>query len=177
MAILAAISLGFVLFVSAVATAAWLAFSAAGSILSSYAVQGYIAGGFSKSSFNNIHWDEKSARIGGCYGAAVSFWGLQIGVGSYINISIAAAAKDGAVGAKTIISIIKPNSALGPFSALDVVTSQFLVYHAVTSNGRGVASDLGGYSITYASSGQISAPVGLIIDGVEGTQKTCGGSL
>ncbi|EKO85086.1 hypothetical protein [Leptospira interrogans] len=53
--------------------------AALGSILSPYALQGYLAGGVSKSSFNNIHWDEKSARLGGCYGAAITFGGLLVG--------------------------------------------------------------------------------------------------
>ncbi|EKO85088.1 hypothetical protein LEP1GSC009_0026, partial [Leptospira interrogans serovar Grippotyphosa str. Andaman] len=55
--------------------------AALGSILSPYALQGYLAGGVSKSSFNNIHWDEKSARLGGCYGAAITFGGLLVGPG------------------------------------------------------------------------------------------------
>ncbi|MCL8311365.1 hypothetical protein M9Y90_11890 [Leptospira interrogans] len=44
--------------------------AAIGSILSPYALQGYLAGGVSKSSFNNIHWDEKSARKWACYATA-----------------------------------------------------------------------------------------------------------
>ncbi|WP_207796119.1 RHS repeat-associated core domain-containing protein, partial [Leptospira ellisii] len=62
-----------------VASAGYMAFTALGSFLSPYALQGYVAGGYSKSSFNNIHWDEKSARLGGCYGAAVSFGGAIVG--------------------------------------------------------------------------------------------------
>ncbi|WP_243394860.1 hypothetical protein [Leptospira adleri] len=131
----------------------------------------------SKSSFNNIHWDEKSARIGGCYGTAISFWGMQAGLGAYINVNIVAAAKDGAVGAKAIVAIMKPNAALGPFSALDVFTSQFLLMHAVTGDGVGVGSDLTGYSITLASAGKVSAPIGLALEAAKGTQRTCGGSL
>ncbi|EMN73244.1 hypothetical protein LEP1GSC100_2710 [Leptospira interrogans serovar Bataviae str. UI 08561] len=33
-------------------------------------MQVYAAGGYSKSSFNNIHWDEKSARKWACYATA-----------------------------------------------------------------------------------------------------------
>ncbi|MFB5757588.1 hypothetical protein [Leptospira interrogans] len=41
-----------------------------GTILSPYTMQAYAAGGYSKSSFNNIHWDEKSARKWACYATA-----------------------------------------------------------------------------------------------------------
>ncbi|EMN53823.1 hypothetical protein LEP1GSC089_1567 [Leptospira interrogans serovar Autumnalis str. LP101] len=38
--------------------------------LSPYTMQAYATGGYSKSSFNNIHWDEKSARKWACYATA-----------------------------------------------------------------------------------------------------------
>ncbi|PJZ51207.1 hypothetical protein CH380_21290, partial [Leptospira adleri] len=66
LAILAAVSFGFVLVVSALTTAAF----AIGSVLNQNTAQAYLAGGYSKSSWNNIHWDEKAARKWACYMSA-----------------------------------------------------------------------------------------------------------
>ncbi|WP_246839182.1 RHS repeat-associated core domain-containing protein [Leptospira wolffii] len=59
-----------------VLTGVGLVMLAAGCILSPYTLMAYVAGGLSKSSLNNIHWDEKNARIAGCYAATLQFLGI-----------------------------------------------------------------------------------------------------
>ncbi|TGM58869.1 RHS repeat-associated core domain-containing protein [Leptospira adleri] len=173
-AVTAAVTLGMVLFVTALATAAWLAGTAIGSILSPYAVQGYITGGLSKSSFNNIHWDEKSARIGGCYGAAVSFWGMQAGLYTYVNgLVYASAAKTGNVFAQAWVSF-NETAVLGPFSGFDIVASQFTIYSVLTGDYNGAGYDVAGYVIK-AYAGE-SAPIGLGVKAGQATEKVCKGA-
>ncbi|PJZ25419.1 type IV secretion protein Rhs [Leptospira hartskeerlii] len=70
-----AVAVGTALLVSAIipilaSTGLGVGLGLAGATLSPFTLQGYIAGGYSKSSFNNIHWDEKNARIAACYSVA-----------------------------------------------------------------------------------------------------------
>lgn len=62
------------------ATLGYIAATAIGSILSPFAMQGYLIGGLSKSRLNYIHWDEKSARLGGCYAARERLLDCRLGV-------------------------------------------------------------------------------------------------
>ncbi|TGK42275.1 RHS repeat-associated core domain-containing protein [Leptospira andrefontaineae] len=52
-----------------------------GATLSPFTLQAYIAGGYSKSSFNNIRWDEKNARTAACYSVA----GQIAAVGAFVG--------------------------------------------------------------------------------------------
>ncbi|TGL64638.1 RHS repeat-associated core domain-containing protein [Leptospira sarikeiensis] len=74
------------------ATSLGVAVGVGGFVLSPLTLQAYIAGGYSKSSFNNIQWNEKDARSSACYavagqigavGAYIGFYGLpSIGIPS-----------------------------------------------------------------------------------------------
>ncbi|WP_244283113.1 RHS repeat-associated core domain-containing protein [Leptospira neocaledonica] len=78
-----AVAVGTALLVSAlipilVYTGLGVGLALVGATLSPITLQAYIAGGLSKSSFNNIHWDERNARTAACY-AAIGQAGAMVG--------------------------------------------------------------------------------------------------
>ncbi|WP_061252167.1 hypothetical protein [Leptospira interrogans] len=124
--------------------------AALGSILSPYALQGYLAGGVSKSSFNNIHWDEKSARLGGCYGAAITFGGL-LASGPYMGgmgliSAMGWAAEESAV-YQTYEAFAKtPQFGVPGTTVLDLMSYELTLYSLATGNYKGAGIDAIGYA-------------------------------
>ncbi|ULG94516.1 hypothetical protein [Leptospira interrogans] len=144
-------------------------------ILSPYTMQAYAAGGNSKSSFNNIHWDEKSARKWACYAtagqlAAMAYYG-------YTVVDAALIASGSMEGANIFASSwVRLNAPLfGPFSALDAATLPLLMNDIGSGNWKGVAEGVTTYSIK-AGLGK-SVPVGIIVNSAELVGKTCEGPL
>ncbi|EKO68788.1 hypothetical protein AR546_07135 [Leptospira interrogans serovar Canicola] len=138
----------------AVATVAGFAATGAalGSILSPYALQGYLAGGVSKSSFNNIHWDEKSARLGGCYGAAITFGGL-LASGPYM----------GYAGLVEIYAIVP--------KIVQYASYISTAYSLIKGDWKSVGADIASYALNAVFEKEI--PIGLGIKYAEGVSKFC----
>ncbi|TGK00144.1 type IV secretion protein Rhs [Leptospira langatensis] len=129
----------------------------AGSVLSPFTLQAYIAGGLSKSSFNNIHWSEKDARIAACYATGIQF-GIMMGV--------SAAGIFGAItGEYTLIK-----KAAEYFGYASTANS------AYKKDWRSVGADAVGYYIEYETK-KAAPPIGLVLDYGDAVHKTCGGSL
>ncbi|WP_235592490.1 hypothetical protein, partial [Leptospira interrogans] len=143
-----ALGVGGVLFASAAAAAG----AALGSILSPYALQGYLAGGVSKSSFNNIHWDEKSARLGGCYGAAITFGGL-LASGPYM----------GYAGLVEIYAIVP--------KIVQYASYISTAYSLIKGDWKSVGADIASYALNAVFEKEI--PIGLGIKYAEGVSKFC----
>ncbi|WP_236715895.1 hypothetical protein, partial [Leptospira interrogans] len=141
-----ALGVGGVLFASAAAAVG----AALGSILSPYALQGYLAGGVSKSSFNNIHWDEKSARLGGCYGAAITFGGLLASgpvMGGMGLISAMGWASSDSVVYQTYKAFAKtPQFGVPGTTVLDLMSYELTLYSLATGNYKGAGIDAIGYA-------------------------------
>lgn len=129
---------------------------AVGSVLSPFTLQAYVAGGYSKSSFNNIHWDEKNARIAGCYAAAISF-GVTAGAIGYFGYAAV-------VGQAPIVGKIVE---YGSFA--------FTAKSALDQDWESVGIDLLSYGIKLIWEKDV--PLGLIIKAGAATQRTCGGTL
>ncbi|WP_244280536.1 hypothetical protein [Leptospira saintgironsiae] len=127
---------------------------AIGSILSFWTLQAYVAGGFSKSSFNNIHWNERSARQGACYAAAGQLGGMLAGAGI--------------VGAPIVFSQITWIEA-----ALEIYGGSSTAYSAIKQDWKTFGANIAGYAILKNT--QESVPVELILDYAEGMNRTCGG--
>ncbi|PKA16554.1 RHS repeat-associated core domain-containing protein [Leptospira haakeii] len=123
--------------------------------LSPITIQSYIAGGYSKSSFNNIHWDEENARTAACYAVA----GQVAAVGGYFGY----------------LGYLE----LGSYIAVDRI-SEFLGY-AGTVKGildhdwSSVGADFIGYGIKILWEKDI--PVGLLLKAGKAANRTCGGTL
>lgn len=137
-------------------------------------MQAYAAGGYSKSSFNNIHWDEKSARKWACYAtagqlAAMVYYGY-LEVNAVLGV---AASKGNAVAGAWVNFNEVP--VVGPFSGLDIATSHLLAYDIATGDWKGTSASVTGYAIK-AAIGK-SVPIGLLISGGEYVGKTCEGPL
>ncbi|ULG94527.1 hypothetical protein FH584_19520 (plasmid) [Leptospira interrogans] len=145
-----------------------------GTILSPYTMQAYAAGGYSKSSFNNIHWDEKSARKWACYATAGQLAAMAFGGYLEVNAALVAASAQGNMIAKAWVAFdSKP--VVGPFSGLDIATSHLLAYDIATGDWKGASASVTGYAIK-AAIGK-SVPIGLLISGGEYVGKTCEGPL
>ncbi|TGK05087.1 type IV secretion protein Rhs [Leptospira semungkisensis] len=136
--------------------AGYIGVSLVGSALSPFTLQAYIAGGLSKSSFNNIHWSEKDARIAACYATGIQF-GIIMGVS-------AAGVFGGIVKEITIVKEIA--EVYGYVSTAKSIIKQ---------DWKSVAADALGYYVKYKKDADI--PFGLVLDYGEGLHKTCGGSL
>ncbi|MCR8628464.1 RHS repeat-associated core domain-containing protein [Leptospira interrogans] len=140
------LGVGGVLFASAAAAVG----AALGSILSPYSLQGYLAGGVSKSSFNNIHWDEKSARLGGCYGAAITFGGLLASgpvMGGMGLISAMGWASSDSVVYQTYKAFAKtPQFGVPGTTVLDLMSYELTLYSLATGNYKGAGIDAIGYA-------------------------------
>ncbi|WP_039942553.1 RHS repeat-associated core domain-containing protein [Leptospira alexanderi] len=149
-----AIGVGIGLGLSLVATAAAAAGAAIGSILSPYALQGYLGGGVSKSSFNNIRWDEKSARLGGCYGAAITFGGLLAG-GIY----------PGYVALAQTYAILEEVMTYSSYAGI--------AYDIASSDWKSLGADVTALIIKKAFNK--SVPVGLGLKYAEASEKYCKG--
>ncbi|MBM9578636.1 RHS repeat-associated core domain-containing protein [Leptospira sp. 201903070] len=149
---IAALAIGIAVGLPLYATIGWTAFSAVGSVLSPFALQGYIAGGLSKSSFNNVHWDEKSARLGGCYGAAVTFGGLHA-TGLYLGYN-------GLVLKYAVVStLVQYASYTG--TAISIIKGDW----------KSVGADATSYAINAIYGKDI--PIGLGLKYAEGASKFC----
>ncbi|QOI52993.1 hypothetical protein [Leptospira interrogans] len=138
--------------------------AAIGSILSPYALQGYLAGGVSKSSFNNIHWDEKSARLGGCYGAAITFGGL-LASGPYMGaVGLASIVAETAFGnfANQAWGALNDTTGFGVpgTSVLDLMSYELTLYSLATGDYKGAGIDVIGYA---AQAFGTKRPVGFAI--------------
>ncbi|EIE01556.1 RHS repeat-associated core domain-containing protein [Leptospira licerasiae] len=127
---------------------------AIGSILSFWTLQAYVAGGFSKSSFNNIHWNERSARQGACYAAAGQFGGMLAGAG-IVGYPIASGA----------IPWLEP--------ALTGLGYGMTLRSAIMEDWKSFGAAMVGFAIKAYK--DVTIPVGLILDYAEGTSRTCGG--
>ncbi|EKR26093.1 hypothetical protein LEP1GSC087_1223 [Leptospira interrogans serovar Bataviae str. L1111] len=158
--------MGGVLFASAAA-----AIFVGGTILSPYTMQAYAAGGNSKSSFNNIHWDEKSARKWACYATAGQFAAMAgyaaiygapgYGISGYVNGSGGAA--KGSIGAAKIFNFLSVKD-LVLYTSMVLTTKS-----AIQGDWEAVGLDMAGYAS--------ELPVGLAVDYVKGTVRTCEGDL
>lgn len=123
--------------------------------LSPITIQAYVAGGYSKSSFNNIHWDEENARTAACYAVAGQVAAMA-GYAGYLGYL-----------------------ELGNYIAVDQI-SEILGY-AGTVKGildhdwSSVGADLIGYGIKIFWEKDI--PVGLFLKAGSAANRTCGGTL
>lgn len=136
------------------ATAVVIGGMAIGSILSFWTLQAYVVGGFSKSSFNNIHWNERSAKQGACYAAAGQLGGM-----------LAGAALVGLPGVNSAITWLP--KFLTYFGYASTIKS------AITQDWKSLGSSMLSYAIE--SYYEETIPIGLILDYTEGTNRTCGG--
>ncbi|TGM88433.1 RHS repeat-associated core domain-containing protein [Leptospira licerasiae] len=127
-----------------------------GTTLSPFTLQAYVTGGYSKSSFNNIHWDEKNARTAACYAVAGQMAAVA-GFSGYLGYTAV-------VGQFPIIGTIIQYGGYGSSakSALD-------------QNWASVGVDLLSYGIQLIWGAEI--PLGLIVKAGSATQQTCGGTL
>ncbi|TGK07513.1 type IV secretion protein Rhs [Leptospira semungkisensis] len=146
--------------VIAVATALGIAGAAAvvgvmaiGSILSLWTLQAYIGGGYSKSSINNIHWDEESARKGACYAAAGQLGGMLAGAGLY--------------GYPILVAQMQWLP-----MALNIYGVASTIKSIISKDWKSVGADTLGYAIKFYYDKDI--PFGLILKYGEGTNRTCG---
>ncbi|GBF38276.1 RHS repeat-associated core domain protein [Leptospira johnsonii] len=127
-----------------------------GATLSPFTLQAYVAGGYSKSSFNNIHWDEKNARIAACYSVA----GQMLAVtGFYGYLGYTAVTAQAA--------IIKDIVTYGGYA----LTGKSVLEQDWGSAG----TDLLSYGIKLIWDKDL--PLGLIVKAGNATQQTCGGTL
>ncbi|EMK01241.1 RHS repeat-associated core domain-containing protein [Leptospira sp. B5-022] len=139
---------------------------AAGSVLSPFTFQAYIVGGYSKSSLNHLRWNEKNARIAGCYASAISF-GVTAGAIGYFGLPGLGANAAGEAIAPGLPSILE-----GLFGADAVYWFGFAgtIKSAAEGDWRSIAAD----TITYYT-GAKGLSLGLSYG--RAAQNGCGGSL
>ncbi|WP_010576868.1 hypothetical protein [Leptospira alexanderi] len=134
-------------------------------------MQAYGAGGYSKSSFNNIHWDEKSARKWACYATAGQL-AAMIGYGAAFGVPAegipgyvygTSGAKEGSVGAFKLLEGLPLSRAVLYISIVGTANS------AIKGDWESVGYDIIGYGA--------KLPISLAADYVKGTVRTCEGKL
>ena len=125
-----------------------------GATLSPFTLQAYIAGGYSKSSFNNIHWEEKNARTAACYAVA----GQVAAVGGFV-----AYAGLPALGIPSISQVLNAD-------ALYWIGMGGTVKSAVTGDWRSIVLD----TISYYTGIKYLSTI-YTVGGV--AHQACGGSL
>ncbi|WP_243398240.1 hypothetical protein, partial [Leptospira adleri] len=166
-AVTAAVTLGMVLFVTAGAVAVF----ALGSVVNWNTPQTYLAGGYSKSSWNNIHWDEKAARKWACYMSA-----------GQLAIMIAAGAVYGVPGLGVPGYVYGPGgTATDSLSAFEIAKGlpiERIVFFGsialtLKSAIQGDWENVGYGIVGFAT----DSPIGLAVNYVKGTVRTCEGDL
>ncbi|MBM9578631.1 hypothetical protein JWG45_15910 [Leptospira sp. 201903070] len=144
-----------------------------GSVLNQNTAQAYLAGGYSKSSWNNIHWDEKSARKWACYmsaGQAATM--AAAGYGALNSVIYAAGASNTYAGAWMTLN---ETTVFGPFSGFDILTSHMLLYDIITGDWDSAGKAIAGYTIKAVINK--SVPLGLLVEAGKFVGKTCEGDL
>ncbi|MGJ4788954.1 FG-GAP-like repeat-containing protein [Leptospira koniambonensis] len=127
-----------------------------GTTLSPFTLQAYIAGGFSKSSFNNIHWDEQNARTAACYAVVGQVAAMAGFAGYYVYTAV--------VGQASVIGTILKYGGYASSAK-----------SALEKDWSSVGTDLLGYGIQLIWN--VSIPLGLIVKGGAAAQQACGGTL
>ncbi|WP_210415162.1 RHS repeat-associated core domain-containing protein, partial [Leptospira gomenensis] len=168
-----AIVIGIPIVTTAVATAAF----ALGHVLTPLTTQAYIAGGYSKSSWNKIRWDEKAARKWACYAsfgqmAAVTAYAIIYGLPG-LGVGANAAGGSAHTLTKPFIGSLLANEI--PFVGLafkDVLLFQTIVsfhYYLLTGNFE---------QAIYAFGDLVSPiPVSTPVQAGKFVGKTCEGDL
>ncbi|EMJ97230.1 MULTISPECIES: RHS repeat-associated core domain-containing protein [unclassified Leptospira] len=138
------------------ATGLGIGLALAGATLSPMTFQAYLAGGYSKSSFNNINWNEKNARTAACYAVAgqIAVVGSYFGYLGYTQV----------VAQAPIIGKIVQYGGYG-----------FTGKSALDQDWSSVGIDLLSYGIQLIW--DVEIPLGLIVKAGSATQRTCGGTL
>ncbi|WP_139357371.1 hypothetical protein, partial [Leptospira alexanderi] len=129
------------------------------------------AGGYSKSSFNNIHWDEKSARKWACYATAGQLAAMAGYAAIYGAPGYGIPGYTFGVGGEVAGSVSE-------FEILNGLTIDRLVFYGSIALTLKSAIQGDWENVGYGVVGLVSdTPVGLAVNYVKGTGRTCEGDL